>query len=42
MRERYPDDYRKLTTEPGFLILRLVKLPGRNPPDPHNDLADPA
>jgi hypothetical protein len=25
MRERYPEDYEKLTTEPGFLILRLVK-----------------
>jgi SAM-dependent methyltransferase len=25
MRERYPDDYEKLTREPGFLILRLVK-----------------
>jgi len=25
MRERYPDDYAKLTTEPGFLVLRLVK-----------------
>lgn len=25
MRERYPDDYRKLTIEPGFLILRLGK-----------------
>ena len=25
MRERYPDDYAKLTKEPGFLILRLVK-----------------
>lgn len=39
MRERYPDDYRKLTTEPGFLILRLVKLNGRNDPDPRNDPA---
>jgi SAM-dependent methyltransferase len=29
MRERHPDDYRKLTTEPGFLILRLVKLAAR-------------
>lgn len=42
MRERYPDDYRKLTTEPGFLILRLVKIAGRNAPDLHHDLADPA
>jgi SAM-dependent methyltransferase len=25
MRERYPEDYDKLTAEPGFLILRLVK-----------------
>jgi hypothetical protein len=25
MRERYPDDYEKLSREPGFLILRLVK-----------------
>jgi SAM-dependent methyltransferase len=25
MRSLYPEDYRKLTTEPGFLILRLVK-----------------
>lgn len=25
MRERYPEDYDKLTTEPGFLILRLLK-----------------
>ena len=25
MRERYPEDYEKLTTEPGFLLLRLVK-----------------
>lgn len=25
MRERYPEDYRKLTAEPGFLILRLGK-----------------
>lgn len=39
MRERFPDDYRKLTTEPGFLILRLVKLASRNAPDLHNDLA---
>ena len=25
MRERYPEDYEKLTREPGFLILRFVK-----------------
>ena len=25
MRERYPEDYQKLTSEPGFLILRFVK-----------------
>jgi SAM-dependent methyltransferase len=31
MRDLYPEDYRKLTTEPGFLILRLVK--------PHNAIA---
>ena len=30
MRERYPEDYQKLTAEPGFLILRLVK-PRRSP-----------
>jgi SAM-dependent methyltransferase len=41
MRERYPDDYRKLATEPGFLILRLVKLASRNAPDRHSDLASP-
>jgi SAM-dependent methyltransferase len=27
MRGRFPEDYQKLTTEPGFLILRLLKLP---------------
>ena len=27
MRGLYPEDYQKLTTEPGFLILRLVKPP---------------
>jgi ubiquinone/menaquinone biosynthesis C-methylase UbiE len=26
MRERYPEDYEKLSREPGFLILRLLKL----------------
>lgn len=25
MRERYPGDYEKLSREPGFLILRLLK-----------------
>jgi len=25
MRERYPEDYERLSTEPGFLILRLLK-----------------
>jgi hypothetical protein len=25
MCERYPEDYQKLTAEPGFLILRLIK-----------------
>lgn len=25
MRALYPEDYRKLTTEPGFVILRLLK-----------------
>jgi SAM-dependent methyltransferase len=32
MRERYPDDYEKLSREPGFLILRLVK-PGSTKED---------
>jgi hypothetical protein len=31
MRERYPGDYEKLSKEPGFLILRLLKLRGPNP-----------
>jgi SAM-dependent methyltransferase len=31
MRELYPDDYAKLTAEPGFLILRLVKLASGGP-----------
>jgi ubiquinone/menaquinone biosynthesis C-methylase UbiE len=31
MRERYPDDYEKLSTEPGFLILRLLKPAGPDP-----------
>jgi hypothetical protein len=25
MRERYPEDYEKLSKEPGFLILRLLR-----------------
>ena len=31
MRERYPEDYEKLSKEPGFLILRLLKPPSRLP-----------
>lgn len=31
MRQHYPEDYQKLTTEPGFLILRLVKPTTRCP-----------
>jgi len=31
MRESYPEDYDKLATEPGFLVLRLVK-PARQRP----------
>ena len=30
MRDRFPDDYEKLTTEPGFLLLRLVRPGGRS------------
>ena len=33
MRERYPEDYEKLSKEPGFLILRLLK-PARPAPSP--------
>ena len=33
MRERYPDDYEKLSSEPGFLILRLLR-PARPDPSP--------
>jgi SAM-dependent methyltransferase len=33
MRENYPEDYEKLSTEPGFLILRLLK-PARAKPRP--------
>jgi hypothetical protein len=34
MRDRYPEDYEKLSREPGFLILRLLKpaTPGPSPP----------
>lgn len=35
MLDRYPDDYHKLSTEPGFLIFRLIKppvLPGNSAP----------
>jgi hypothetical protein len=35
MRERYPEDYEKLSKEPGFLILRLLK-PARPNPSPPN------
>ena len=35
MRERYPEDYEKLSREPGFLILRLLK-PARPNPSPSN------
>jgi hypothetical protein len=31
IRERYPEDYEKLTREPGFLLLRLFK-PGKPRP----------
>jgi hypothetical protein len=31
MRERYPGDYEKLSKEPGFLVLRLLKLAWPNP-----------
>ena len=33
MRERYPEDYDKLTTEPGFLLLRLFKPARQRPGD---------
>jgi hypothetical protein len=34
MRDRYPEDYEKLSKEPGFLILRLLKpaIPAPSPP----------
>jgi SAM-dependent methyltransferase len=35
MRERYPEDHEKLSKEPGFLILRLLK-PARPNPSPPN------
>jgi hypothetical protein len=33
MRDRYPEDYEKLSKEPGFLILRLLKpaIPAPSP-----------
>lgn len=34
MRERYPEDYEKLSKEPGFLILRLLKPATPNPTAP--------
>jgi SAM-dependent methyltransferase len=34
MRERYPQDYEKLSKEPGFLILRLLKPATPNPGTP--------
>ena len=34
MRERYPEDYKKLSEEPGFLILRLLKSATPNPGPP--------
>ena len=34
MRERYPEDYEKLSKEPGFLILRLLKPPIPDPGTP--------
>ena len=33
MRERFPEDYEKLSKEPGFLIFRLLK-PARSDPGP--------
>jgi SAM-dependent methyltransferase len=41
MRERYPGDCQRLTAEPGFLILRLVKLASHDGPDRQNGLASP-
>ena len=35
MRERYPGDYEKLSKEPGFLVLRLLKLARPNPSPPN-------
>jgi ubiquinone/menaquinone biosynthesis C-methylase UbiE len=34
MRDRYPEDYEKLSREPGFLILRLLKPATSNPGPP--------
>jgi SAM-dependent methyltransferase len=34
MRERYPEDYERLSKEPGFLILRLLKPAALNPGTP--------
>jgi len=34
MRERHPEEYERLSKEPGFLILRLLKLPGASPSPP--------
>ena len=34
MRERYPEDYERLSKEPGFLILRLLKPAALNPSTP--------
>jgi SAM-dependent methyltransferase len=42
MRERYPDDYDKLATEPGFLILRLLKPASHDLPAPQANRAGPA
>jgi hypothetical protein len=35
MREDYPEDYEKLSREPGFLILRLLKPATPNPSAPN-------
>jgi hypothetical protein len=34
MRDRYPEDYEKLSREPGFLILRLLRPAGPPPSSP--------
>jgi SAM-dependent methyltransferase len=41
MRERYPENYDKLATEPGFLILRLLKLASHDPPAPQGNRTSP-